>query len=329
MKTSPLIETRRKSWRWYSGLMLLGFVYGVVNDVFLGRPEEQVSYEIIAIIPICMSLNIAYRFLRRTTAAAFAEEPTDARLTRWPLYAVASMIVILVVALWIPASPVYASLLDRRLNEISTGPIVDVQSRSETAKQLLFTAKKKKISLKPATLQRAGEYFVKASESDPVAWNTALVIAGYQSQNLPIPAIPGTFIVKERQLPAEAVYYLKPWIILPPMNLVEFPADRKITVTYEILGPDGLAETGAIAQPLSAPGLFEDAVGPRYVIIKTSAHLVLDGWDMKNIIFVGAHIVYHGGPATLENISYFNCDFDVARNDRGKQFVSSLIEQRL
>jgi hypothetical protein len=186
------------------------------------------------------------------------------------------------------------------------------------------TATNKKISLKPQTLQTVGEYFVKASEVDPAAWSAALTIAAYKSQNISLP--PAGPVMSRRQMPASHIYYVEPWLMLPPANFNEFPADRGIPVTYELLGPEVPAESGAIAQLISAPGLglLKDGRGPQYVYIETSAHMVLDEWDLKNIIFVGAHIVYRGGPSILENISYINCDFDIVPNDKGKQFVSSI-----
>lgn len=48
---------------------------------------------------------------------------------------------------------------------------------------------------------------------------------------------------------------------------------------------------------------------------------VLDGIGWKNIVFLGSHIIYRGGPLILENVIFVNCTFEVQQNNDGQSLL--------
>jgi hypothetical protein len=55
--------------------------------------------------------------------------------------------------------------------------------------------------------------------------------------------------------------------------------------------------------------------------------IVIDGMDIKNVIFRGVHIVYRGGPLKMSNAYFADCVFDVIRErPAGESFAATFLK---
>ena len=52
--------------------------------------------------------------------------------------------------------------------------------------------------------------------------------------------------------------------------------------------------------------------------------MVLDGWQLRNVIFQNVHIVYNGGPLIMNNVYFVNCTFEMKadKNTQGLALAS-------
>jgi hypothetical protein len=250
------------------------------------------------------------------------------RIPRWPIYATATCMLLVAVSAWLPTTSVYAAILDTRLNQIASGE-GNIVHKAQAATTIVSNAEKRAIRLDQKTVHKAAVFFIDESEKSPVAWDAALAVMNYNFKALgrrtPIPPPgPDTRIVT---LPVGQFLELRPWLLVPPTNFKDFPEDRGLLITYEVHGPDVPVPQGALSQMIEAPGAggHHGEPGPQFVVINTTAHMVLDGWDMKLLTFVDAHIVYKGGPVIADHLGYVNCDFDIVQTEKGRQFARSIL----
>ena len=67
------------------------------------------------------------------------------------------------------------------------------------------------------------------------------------------------------------------------------------------------------------------AVGDEYIFAKGGA-FVIDGMQMKNVIFTNVHIIYHGSPLQMDNVFFVNCTFSVDRQPSGQSFADTFLK---
>jgi hypothetical protein len=56
--------------------------------------------------------------------------------------------------------------------------------------------------------------------------------------------------------------------------------------------------------------------------------VVLDGHHIRNVVFVGVHVVYNGGRVILEGAVFINCRFTVEQSQTGEQFVARSLDSK-
>lgn len=65
--------------------------------------------------------------------------------------------------------------------------------------------------------------------------------------------------------------------------------------------------------------------GPAYLFVDGGS-IILDGYEIRNVIFRNTRIIYHGGPLRVDDAYFVNCSFDFDHNSAAEQFASAAIE---
>lgn len=91
--------------------------------------------------------------------------------------------------------------------------------------------------------------------------------------------------------------------------------------------PIGMAtkDTGAMYEPIGTD-LNPANVGANPLVKFEGGGVVLDGHHIRNVIFIGVHVVYNGGPLALDSAIFINCRFTVQRGQPGEQFLARSLD---
>lgn len=174
------------------------------------------------------------------------------------------------------------------------------------AKAILASAKQSAITLPADVVEQAGKNFVEAASKEPAAWDAALRFAEYRS-------------------------YLN-----LALNILPSPGARTTTTIYTSKGVDGFSaphfsiaglipkDKAARFNPVGSNLNSDTAYGNQWVIL-TGGGLLLDGYEVKNVVFTSVHIVYRGGPLRMENVYFVGCTFDFSLNAHGQDIVVAIL----
>jgi hypothetical protein len=174
------------------------------------------------------------------------------------------------------------------------------------AKAIINTAKQSAIKLPPSIVEQSGKAFINAASKEPAAWDVALRFAEYRSY-------------------------------LNTFNPDVIPSGNRATNTeYTLSSPIGYAKpslsiTGLVSADQAArfnrigEGLKTDTVYGNAFIIVTGGAAILDGYELKNVVFQNTHVVYLGGPLQLKNVYFIGCTFDFISDNNGKEMVAAIL----
>ncbi len=196
------------------------------------------------------------------------------------------------------------SLLSLRATQAANLP-TDKKNIAE-AKAILDTAKQSAIKLPASVVEHSGKNFINAASKEPAAWDVALRFAEYRSY-------------------------------LNTFNPDVIPSGKRNTKTeYWIMSPSGYARpsldvTGIVPADQAArfnrigEGLKTDTGYGNAFIISTRGGVILDGYELKNVVFQYTHIVYRGGPLQAKNVYFIGCTFDFISDKNSKEMVAAIL----
>jgi hypothetical protein len=144
---------------------------------------------------------------------------------------------------------------------------------------------------------------------DEEAWTTTLSLASYRSLFNPNPY---------QGVDVRPIVAIRPrisrYLTLPAtgeqmaeMSAPQTAVNKDIGARFEPIGQD-LNPTASQTNPF---------------IILQGGSAVLDGFEIRNVVFIGVHIVYDGGPLTLEHSVFINCRFSITNTERGRNLVET------
>ncbi len=98
-----------------------------------------------------------------------------------------------------------------------------------------------------------------------------------------------------------------------------------VTVTYTG-GMVPVAEAARGEHIIGPPQQFPSTLAPKTVVVqgKLEQFIILDQHHLKNIVFVNMSIEYSGGPVILDNVTFVNCVFHLARRPQCVDFGKSV-----
>jgi hypothetical protein len=124
-----------------------------------------------------------------------------------------------------------------------------------------------------------------------------------------------------------------------PMGLRPLPFGAP---QYDFGGTNGVMELGQISYTGGLVPIDQAAVGehiinparnpdikeaPQTVVFKANSQdeiAILDGHHLRNVVLINMTVYYGGGPVILENVSFVNCIFKLAQQDKCVSFGRSL-----
>ena len=177
-----------------------------------------------------------------------------------------------------------------RLKQISTAPMA--QGIAAEAKNILSAARAKKIPIDKDVIIDTGKTFVSASRDNPEAWDAAISFVDYRS-----------FLNIDAEPRLPSLGKDPPWYEVDILT-VNHHATKPIVKGYGVVP----AEQGAILARIGQ-NLYEGQRFGAAFLVLTGDDVILDGMAMKNVIYRGVHIEYHGGPLVMENVYFINCTF--------------------
>jgi hypothetical protein len=180
-------------------------------------------------------------------------------------------------------------------------------------KQVLETAKAKRIKIDPSVVETAGKKFIDASTNNQDAWNAAGALVNYQNQMNP-PPLDKSLQDWQPLIKWETHYYLA----LPP-GTRELP---RVFAVGGLLPIDNAALMEYFDQPAKAP--TESKFGPEFIGLK-GASIILDGAHWRNIILKDVTIIYGGEKIDLERVYFIDCTFQMEPHSSNTQRLANAI----
>jgi hypothetical protein len=172
---------------------------------------------------------------------------------------------------------------------------------------LITAAHENAVQLPPAVIQENGLRFVEASEKSPAAWDAALAFLAYKS-------FVNTFAV----------------------NIPNYQGD-KAGVTHVLIASPvgkeppkffsaGTAPKDQAAQVMKIGGDMDAGkdFGVAYIFAFGGA-TVLDGLQLRNVVFRDVHVVYSGGPLKMTNVFFLNCTFEMKPDTNTLKLASAAL----
>jgi hypothetical protein len=185
-----------------------------------------------------------------------------------------------------------ASLAAQQIQQLAENP-ADKGSALE-ARQTIDADRKASIVLPSEVVQRVGRKFVDVSAQNPAAWGTTLSLLDYKSfVDSSSPSIP-------LQEGAKGVYtthffWRNPEGSDPVHMYFKGRSPKESAAQFMLIGHDP----------------DEGATEGVSVLFAVGGGQILDGMQLRNVVFNNVRIVYNGGPLRMTNVYFINCTFEM------------------
>ena len=308
--------------RAYCWIAFIAFVYGALSSIAFGRPEREVTWEVVELVGLLTLARAAWYVLQAQKPNS--EPPHTAngwiasKLFRRPAWACAVIAssLLLITFLRIPSARIEAINADRTLSTralISSTQPLRLQNQT-AAKQVIAEAKSKSIELPERVVKRVGDSFIEAAKTDPEAWGVAVDFTSYRttlSQNI---LASGT-----------------------AQQLATTPVDAKLTSRYHFLVPKNYPEPeftvgGDVPADRAAEAHFlyegspnAGALRGKQILLGEGGALGLDGMLLKHVVLRNTTVFYSGGPVYLEDFLLVNCTLVLTNVDATRSFALAVL----
>jgi hypothetical protein len=195
-----------------------------------------------------------------------------------------------------------------RLKQVSNNA-ADPQNIKD-AQNVLHTAQSTEVAFTTDAIADAGKKFVSATKSNPDAWNAVVEFLNYRAYlnsvtiqlgpQVPPPATFGTiYETHDDNFPGKVVSLRWIGISKPP----DVPQLHR----------------------LSNPDLNKNAAtGPSLLVVDAPV-VILDNLYAKKVVFRNSHVIYRGGPASLDSVYFLNCTFEIDRKSNGQELANQIV----
>jgi hypothetical protein len=175
------------------------------------------------------------------------------------------------------------------------------------AKQAIDSARQNSIQLPSDLVEHVGQRFVEASSQNVQAWGTAIGFINYKSS------------VNKAAPP------------MPPLD------DSKALITnYETVSVPGtpmiqLSHYGIVPRAVAAQLSFighdpnKNLDRGNAILVAQGGTIILDGMQIKNVIFQNVEIHYAGGPINLTSVYFINCIFKMESAQKSRDLAIALL----
>ena len=276
-----------------------------------------------------LDAKIEERFLQTGKDIGQIQGAQNKAASPWFTHFAAPVLVVIVSTAIIAAIPTYIGLNSRLSNvegyirdnggfiaglRLQQSALNPTNSKDVTdAKQVVETAKAKRIKIDPSIVEAVGKKFVDAGKSSQDAWSAAVALVNYQNQTNP-PTLDTSLQDWQPLAEWQTYYYLA------------LPSPTREPPRVFTLG--GLVPIGNAAvmeyfdQPPKTP--TQSKVGPEFIGL-TGASIILDDAHWRNIILKNVTIIYDGGKVDLERVYFINCTFQMTRRSPNTQSLADAV----
>jgi hypothetical protein len=203
--------------------------------------------------------------------------------------------------------PFVHDVIAHQFENISKLPPQAIGSRLSAVKDLFAAAKNQNAELNSKLVTETGLRLIKNPSRIPNVWEAALEFLNYKSFTNKVPQTINTL----KQYPNVTTHYFAPDI--PPQ---EAP----------YLHFFGVAPSANAAR-LNPIGNDQNANLPigAAILLADGGRMVIDGMDIRNVVFRNVEIDYSGGATILTNVTFINCTFKMVRTSKAQEFASALL----
>jgi hypothetical protein len=316
-------KDHRARWRFYVFTMAAAIFYGCLNTVLLDRPEDSVTYEVIAICVLAHVGFLSYYLLTGQSAVAVRKrrrpkkpQPTKSVHPSWLFprflpYAGTVAAAILFAMARVGPNQLEAKVLGFGLTMLPSSVV------SAHVPNILSGAREHDVMVSPSVIRRTGLRIIQASDNQPKVWAAAKATLDYRSfLNEQLGQAPSIANAKEPNPDWPYQFALK-----------TKPTPGQSYALFARVKTDGTAskENSARLESLSSPQVW--ASGVKHIVIEGKADtIVVDGEYWKDVVVKDAEVEYDGGPLKLENVYFVNCEFIVPQTPGGRAFANAVLK---
>jgi hypothetical protein len=290
-----VLSDDRARWKAIGWIIFVVGLGGCIDFVLLNSSVEDAVFSMATLSVILSIAWFGWYSTFRTGQVNW--RPTSPRRLEWQA-AVCAAVIAVAVGLW----RFQVTTLDSALSQAAQ--IADY----DAAVSVFARARESGVHLNETLVSETSQRFL-GSDAQPAAWNALMASLSYKS-----------FLKASSVHPTT---YEKPEITTK-YNVGTQVGGRRV---------EGVSVVGIVpaekAARLNLIGVNEN-VKSRYgneFIFVDEGDVVLDGWQMKNVVFRNAHIVYKGGPTVMENVFFLNCTFEIVPQAGGRALASTLLVQ--
>jgi len=173
-------------------------------------------------------------------------------------------------------------------------------------KKVMDAARVNSVPLPTDLILQAGAKFVRGSYQNPSAWDAAVAFLNYRSYSV---AVTQTFPSPQGALETTV------------SSLVAPPTEHPPSISGKGDTPE---EAAALIYRIGENPSEAVKTGAAYYFAKGGG-MVLDKMGLKNVVFIGVHIVYQGGPVHLDHVFFVNCTFEMPRVENTRNLALALL----
>jgi hypothetical protein len=304
----------------YGWIAFIAFVYGALNSIAFGRPEREVTWEVVGLVGLLTLVWAAWYVLQAQKPISeprhTAREWTASKLFCRPAWACAVMMfsLLFITLLRLPSTRIEAIKADRLSPVGAASPLAAAAKYAKEGKTELAVK---------ATQQAVHSIAAAATEKKPAS--PRFFADTIEMINSVARAASSTDLSEKLQ---DARLSLAQYqSSLQVIGTIKY--SQKLLVTAKWTLPNKYKTVGGYLDISKVPGNFATPVGYTNLAeahefqgtIISGGMQTLDNIRWVNVTFVGTKIRYNGGDLYLDHVRFIGCTFEAPDNDRGAKFA--------
>jgi hypothetical protein len=190
-----------------------------------------------------------------------------------------------------------------QLEKITANPID--KTSAFAAQKLIADAQAQSIKLPADALEQAGKKLVAASTNEPMAWDAAMDFLNYRSSNNVFPKQIPESDIKIALITEYGMFSPPPGMAIPQIAHSAQIVPREVAAQLNQIGID----------------FNKDNPKGAAFLIALGGGAIIDGMQLRNVIFHNVHIFYNGGPLIMTNVYFVNCTFEMKSSKNSKNLA--------
>jgi hypothetical protein len=204
-------------------------------------------------------------------------------------------------------------LLSKNIRQVASLSVGELASQAGQVSAMLREAAENRVQVGVEVKSELHKKLsLSAAHGNSEAWNAVLSLAAYNSK----------FAVQPPDASGkpEPLENSRNWQILYEPTPPAGESKPRMSALLATLPKDAGAVYTDIGVDLN-PGIN---VTNQFIFLSGGGAL-LDGKHIRNAVFTDVHVVYNGGPISLENVTFINCRFSVQNTEPGREMIANSV----